>query len=189
MERVNKMRNIGVVLFVIGGLIAISSAAKMPLAGEDFPSTMGIFGFGLLLGIIGNVVWHQNERKKVMAELQVHKNDHASNPIIILKDTIPVLETLKEKFDSLPGMKLCEEIDQIQNDYLIPFADKRKTFMDILGTGPGAEVLLMIAYAERMINRVWSAQSDGYPEEARICLDDSIENYKKAVARMDEYLA
>ena len=39
------MRTVGIILFLFGGLVAISSAAKMPLAGEEFPSTIGIFAY------------------------------------------------------------------------------------------------------------------------------------------------
>jgi len=184
MKKNNQMRTIGIILFLVGGIMAISAGAKMPEAGADYPNTVGIFIFGFILGIIGNILWHKTEKKKILAELEEHKNDENFNPIALLKATIPVIEDLDKNFDKFPGMELCYKIDEISDRYIHPFTDRSKTFMDILGTAKGAEILLIIAYAERMLNRVWSASSDGYPAEARSCLKDSLENYKKALSKI-----
>ena len=60
--------------------------------------------------------------------------------------------------------------------------------MDLLGQSNGAEVLLKIAYAERMLNRTWSAQSDGHPPEAKASLQDSLNHYQEALAKTKSYL-
>lgn len=184
MKNNNQVRILGMILFVVGGIIAISAAAKMPSEGAEYPSTTGIFVFGFLMGIVGNVLWHKTERKKVMLELEIHKNDQNYNPIVLLQSTVPAIAELNQNFNNYPGMALCEKIDEIQDNFVHPFTERRKTFMDILGVAKGAEILLIIAYAERMLNRVWSAASDGYPDEAKACLKDSLENYQKALSKI-----
>ena len=69
------MRLLGMFLFVVGGVIAISAAAKMPEAGDKYPDTLVFFFVSIIFAIIGNMNWHKTERKKVLAELEEHKND------------------------------------------------------------------------------------------------------------------
>ena len=47
------IRFVGITLFLIGSVAAISMAAKMPEAGADYPTTTGVFIFALIMGIIG----------------------------------------------------------------------------------------------------------------------------------------
>ena len=187
-QKTKNMRLIGITLFIVSTVVAISMAAKMPEANADYPTTtIGVIT-ALIFGIIGNILWHKTEKSSVLAELEVHKNDDKHNPVIILTQTIPVLEKLNADFDTFKDLELCEEIDSIMDQYIHPFTEKRKTFMDILGQSNGAQVLLIIAYAERMLNRTWSAMSDGYPGEAKNSLEDSIQNYKKALEQTNQYL-
>ena len=48
----------------------------------------------------------------------------------------------------------------------------------------GAEILLDVAYGERMLNRVWSAASDGHHQEALNSISESLVNYKKAAGKL-----
>jgi hypothetical protein len=43
----------------------------------------------------------------------------------------------------------------------------RRKIIDRLGMSKGSEILVVVAYGERMLNRVWSAASDGHLPEAR----------------------
>lgn len=182
-------RTIGMSLFFIGSIIAISAAAKMPNEGDTYPTTVAVFVIALICGIVGNVLWHGTEKTKVLAELEEHKNDANSNPVMLLQNTIPAIEKLTEKAKTLKGMELCDEVDNVLDTCVHPFTDRRKTFQDILGQANGAEVLLVVAYAERMLNRVWSASSDGYHDEAVSCLADSLVNYKIALEKTNKYNA
>ena len=187
-QKTKNMRLIGIILFFVGAIIAISAGAKMPAGGADYPDTTGIFVVALTLAIIGNILWHKTERAAVLAQLELHKNDVDANPVRLLEKTIPALEHVMEKVDIIKGMELCARVDEVLDNYVHPFTEKRKTFMDILGQAHGAEVLLMIAYAERMLNRVWSASADGHHEEAVNCLQDSLTNYQQALKKAQSYL-
>ncbi len=186
-QKTKNMRLIGMIMFFAGAIIAISAAAKVPAADADYPNTTAIFTVALMIAILGNILWHKTEKASVLAQLEMHKNDEANNPIVLLEKTIPALEHVFEQVDRVKGMELCDRVDEVLDNYIHPFTEKRKTFMDILGQAHGAEVLLMIAYAERMLNRVWSASSDGHHEEAVNCLQDSLQNYKQALRKTKEY--
>jgi hypothetical protein len=186
-QSIKNMRVIGIILFFIGGVIAISAAAKMPEQGSKYPDTLVVFFIAIGFSIIGNILWHKTERAKILFELELHKNDEHGNPIALLNGTIPAIEKLQEIAVDLRGMELCEKVDEVLDTFIHPFTEKRKTFMDILGQANGAEVLLIVAYAERMMNRVWSASSDGHHQEAMNCLGDSLVNYKRALAKTTTY--
>lgn len=183
---IKNARVFGITLFIIGVIIAISAGAKVPVEGAEYPNTLPAFFIGIVVAIIGNFLWHKNEKKIVLAHLEHHKNDASSNPVALLKATLPAMEELYEKAKSLRGMELCSAVDEVLDKYVHPFVDKRKTFTDILGQSKGAEILLIVAYAERMLNRCWSASSDGHHEEALNVLGESLYNFKDAVSHLND---
>ena len=182
-KTVKNARVIGIILFVVGVIIAIIAGAKVADQNQ-FPNTLPVF-VGLILAIVGNVIWHKNERKIVVAQLEHHKNDANNNPVALLKATVPQVEKLQEKAKQLEGMAICEAVDEVLINYVHPFVDKRKTFTDILGQSKGAEILLIVAYAERMLNRCWSAASDGHKEEAMNVLEESLQSFKDAANKLE----
>lgn len=184
MKNTKNMKMIGISLFVIGSIVAITAGAKMPAAGSEFPNTLFVFAVAIIAGIIGNVLWHKAEGIIVKAELEAHKNDTEGNPVSLLERTIPAVENLVELAKTTKGMDLCEKIDEVLDTYVHPFTEKRKTFIDLLGMEKGSDILLTIAYAERMLNRTWSASSDEHHPEATSSLAESLVNYKKAFAKM-----
>lgn len=180
MENIKKQKKVGIILFVGGVIISIILAAKVEENGNNYPSTfLGAMG----LAVLGNMLWHGSERKIVKAQLEEHKND-GNNPISMLSNTVPAIEQLYNKAQNTQGMELCDEVDKVLDEHVYPFTEKRKTFMDILGQAKGAEILLDVAYGERMLNRVWSAASDGHHQEALNSISESLENYKKAAGKL-----
>ena len=181
---IKNARVAGIIFFVVGVIIAISAAAKVA-QDSQFPNTLPVFFIGLAMAIIGNIIWHKNERKIVLAHLEHHKNDADNNPVALLKATVPEIEALQLKAENLEGMQLCEAVDEVLDNFIHPFVDKRKTFTDILGQSKGAEILLIVAYAERMLNRCWSAASDGHKEEAMNVLAESLQSFKDATNKLE----
>ena len=154
------------------------------LAKKIMPAlSASVFLTAFFITIIGNLLWHKSERQIVKAELEEHKND-GNNPLAMLSKTVPAIEALFAKAQNTQGMDLCEEVDKVLDTHVHPFTEKRKTFMDILGQAKGAEILLDVAYGERMLNRVWSAASDGHHQEALNSITESLENYKKAAGKL-----
>jgi len=184
-ENTKNIRTLGIVLFLIGTVVGISAAAKMPAAGETYPDTLNVFFVSIAIAIIGNILWRKSEREIVLAELEAHKNDTTNNPVALLKATVPLLEKLSAKMDEIKGMEICEEVDLVLDTTIHPFTERRKTFLNMLGQAKGSEVLLNVAYAERMLNRVWSAASDGHHIEAVNSLQESLDNYRKTVASLE----
>lgn len=177
------MKILGIILFVVGIIVGITAAAKTPGEGSSYPDTVGVFLTAFFVTIIGNILWHKSEKDMIKQQLEEHKND-GNNPIAMLSSTIPAIEALYQKAQTTEGMALCNEVDHVLDNHVHPFTEKRKTFMDILGQTKGAEILLDVAYGERMLNRVWSAASDGHQQEALNSISESLENYKKAADKL-----
>lgn len=170
---------IGKVLFGIGSIMAITAGAKVPEASAQWSTVLPYFFGGIMLAVGGNVLWHKDEKKNVQEMLEKHR-DSEDNPINVLGRTVTEIERLQKNFSSLTNQSVCDEIDRISEEFIHVFTDKRKTVMDILGMEKGAEVLLTVAYGERLLNRVWSACSDHHRPEAEKSLARSVENYQKA---------
>ena len=67
-----------------------------------------------------------------------------------------------------------QRADELLETWVLPFAEVRQTIIQRFGMEEGADVLVTVAYGERMLNRVWSASADGHPQEARACLPEAI---------------
>lgn len=182
-----QIRVFGIIIFFVGSILAIASAAKLPGSGSEFPDTVAIFSVGLIFGIIGNILWHKSERAKVIHELKEQHESGAKNPVDMLTETQDLIEKLLAKIDDYQEMALCEQVDIILDETVHPFTEKSKTFMDLLGKERGAEVLLIVAYGERMLNRVWSAASDHHHPEAKHSLEQSLGSYKMANEKVAKY--
>lgn len=185
-KEIKNTRLVGIVLFGLGIVVAICAGAKVPEAGSNYPNTLTAFFIGLGVAIFGNFLWHKNEKKIVLAHLDHHRNNETSNPLALLNSIVVQMESLVEQSKTTQGMKLCDQIDIVLDNYINPFVEKRKTFIDILGQYKGAKILLIFAYAERMLNRCWSAASDGHHEEAANVLMESLHNFKEAASLLDE---
>ena len=47
----------------------------------------------------------------------------------------------------------------------------------------GAQILVTMAYGERMLNRAWSASADGHIQEARGCIPEALAAFEEAYAK------
>jgi len=182
-------RNIGILFFVVGVILAISSGAKVPEPGKTYPDTLGTFALGMALSIAGLILWRHIEKLLVRENIKAHMEDEATNPLLLLQNTYYGVKELHQSYDQMSDKEVCDKIDEIEESSIIPFVEKRKTLNDLLGQDHGSELQLIVAYGERMLNRVWSAVSDGHRPEGKSCLNESLENYAHAEERASKFLA
>ena len=114
------------------------------------------------------------QKKIIRIELANQKEGDQDNPITLLKNVIPLMKELQTKINSLNTTQVCEEIDKILDGYILPFAEVRKNITNFFGMSIGSEILVTVAYGERMLNRVWSAASDGHLPEAMAVFPDAL---------------
>ena len=185
--QMTQINRLGKILFFMGAILAIAAAAKMPNAGDQYPDTLLFFIFAFLVGIVGNIIWHSSEKKLILNQLEQQKSDESAHPIKLLEKAYKSIALLQEQFKELTPEKCMERIDAISSQDIHPFVDKRRALGDLLGQQKAAEILLEVAYGERMINRTWSAISDGHREEAQFALSESVKSFSQATKLSDKY--
>jgi hypothetical protein len=68
-KKINTVKWVGIAVFLIGMLIAITCGAKVPAEGSDFPDTLGPFFTSVIISIIGLVTWHMKQKEIVRYNL------------------------------------------------------------------------------------------------------------------------
>lgn len=175
----SKIKWIGIFLFVVGVLVTICSGAKY--AGENsYPDTLCAFFIGLFITIVGLVIWHKKQRDEIRASVANVSEDNSENPITLLKHAIEVMDEFSNKINDFNAGQISQNAEDILDNYILPFADNRSKITNMFGMSIGAEILVTVAYGERMLNRVVSAGLDGHAPEARKSLPESIDAFKQA---------
>ena len=95
------------------------------------------------------------------------------------------IAALQADSGKLSHVEMTSRIDDITEKYILPFAEVRHGLIDRFGTAAGAEILVTMAYAERMLNRAWSAAADEHMEESRNSLPEALAGIEEANRLVD----
>ncbi|MCP4503077.1 MAG: hypothetical protein GY822_24330 [Deltaproteobacteria bacterium] len=149
---------------------------------KAFPKTANAFWLSALLAAIGGVLWRRGVVKnaKAEAEAMVHDESGEGNPFALLMNLQAPLEQLNLDFGDLDNDSILERVDALIEEFIDPFTEARGKVTETLGMAIGAEILIDVAFGERMLNRVWSAASDDCYEEAVISLLPALDAFKRA---------
>ena len=177
----NKVKLIGMIFFAVGIIVTIAASAKVPAKDMMFPDTFIWYLIGTIISVVGLVIWHIKQRETVKLDLTSHQESSEANPDVLLRDTVTALRELNDKKDIENANKFIEVIDDILDNFVLPFAEIRHHLIDMFGMSEGSEILVILAYGERNLNRVWSAAADGHLEEARTVLPDVLKTYEEAL--------
>jgi hypothetical protein len=163
---------------------------------ETWPDTFPFFVLGIAMAACGVVLWHwelRQERSKrgggpsgqdvstgfpPQAPSDVSPASH-SLPLQPLIDRMAWLEQFVVDAENLRGWEIMRQVDAFLETSLLPVVERRQEIMNQYGTSRGAEILIAIAYGERMMNRVWSAAADGHLPEARSSLPEALEGFQE----------
>jgi hypothetical protein len=96
---------------------------------------------------------------------------------------------LGEEVDGLDADSIMNRVDELLNGYVLPFAEVRSRVIDRFGMEQGAEILVVMAYGERILNRVWTAAADGHLPEARTCYVEAAEALRESQALFERAIA
>jgi hypothetical protein len=172
-------RSFGPYLFTAGILVSIAASAKLPEAQGQFPDTLPIFIVAALTGALGIFLW----RKQIKLEQEQSEDDpNAVNPFERLQSLQAPLAKLGADAAGLSTPELCDRVDAILQEYVIPFALARHKVIEKLGMDKGAEILVVVAYGERMLNRAWSAAADEHAPESISSILEALEAFKEVAA-------
>jgi len=154
------MRALAYALITLGFLAASYQAVRTE-EGIAIPMYLA----ALALGIAGVALarWH--------AYTTSRQAEHVEAGLAELHERLERLaanaETFDREKDSIRVDDLRRRVDDQFADDLGAFADRRETIAVRFGLQAYADVMNAFAAAERHLNRVWSASTDGYGDEAR----------------------
>ena len=175
------LQTTGCAVFFTGLIVSICAAAKLPADGATYPSTWGVFLAFAALSVTGLALWRWKPDQP---------QDTASGTASDLRPQIDIqasLSSLIQQADSIlqqqPFASL-ETIDTLLQAHVLPLGDARQQILDQLGLKAGAELLVTMAYGERMYNRTWSALADGHLDEAHQVFHDGTEAFREAARNL-----
>lgn len=174
-----KSNPVGPLLFVVGILVAIAGSAKLPAAQGQFPDTLPVFILGAMAAAIGIALWR---RQIKIEQSQPESDPNAVDPFERLESLQAPLAQLKVAVVDMDTQTICDKVDELLQQYVLPFADARHKVVEKLGMDKGAELLVVVAYGERMLNRTWSAAADGHAPEAISSLGEAADAFRELAA-------
>ena len=165
------VKTLAALLTILGVIVAVCAAAKLPEEGDRFPTTTTASLVAVLVGTVGIILWRIADRQAPLGEGT--EQDESRNPLLLLAQLQQPMQQLCQDAPALDSQALRQRLDQIVDRYVLPFSAARNTVIHRLGIQRGAELLIEFALGERLLNRAWSAAADGHLPEAVASLQEA----------------
>ncbi len=188
-KKINRMKWVGIIFFVVGLIVCIGSGSKMPDNGETYPDTVNAFIIFAVFSAVGIVIWRIKQKALVAISNKNH-NKVASEkaPVALLEKTHSAILELESKIDNYTIEEIIEHIEVILDKYILPFAEGRQKIINLLGFSKAANVLDIVAYGERYLNRAHSAAIDDNLPEIKKVLPEMILAFSEVSKVLEEDL-
>jgi hypothetical protein len=146
----------------------------------EMPTTQWYFFGGILCAGAGLGVWW----KEVLSSRANTNNESGDqqNPVAILKETVAAVDAYSPERDA---NAICQRVDELLAEFIVPMMDARQTLLTELGMNSGAEILVIEAAGERLLNRAWSAAADGDLDESIVSIGKARQAFHEAQAIVD----
>lgn len=158
------MKRLGYALVTVGFLGGAFTAVR-----QVEGVAAGMFLFWLALGVLGVLLVRRAARREATDEVRLTTNIQALEDS--LERIVASAERLNAEKEAIDVYDLRHRIDERFLDDLVGFVDARESIAHSYGLQAYAEVMNRFAAGERYLNRVWSASTDGYIEEAHRYLE------------------
>ncbi len=153
------MQGIGYVLLIGGFLIGAYSTAL------DVQATnWTLFVPAAIAAVAGVLALKRHARGEAQSEQVLSANRAELNGSIA--NIITQLDEMIGEQERIATGDLRHEIDRRLRDDLRRFAEARESMIHLFGIQAYADIMSEFAAGERNVNRVWSASTDGYRNEA-----------------------
>ncbi len=172
----SKVKLFAALVTSLGLIVAVCAAAKLPDEGRRFPTTTGVALAALFVASAGLIAWRiadrQSQADDAAAGDDIAAADEVRNPLLLVEQLQLPLQQLCDDASSLDNVALRDRVDQIIDQYVLPFSTARQVILHKLGIRRGAELMIEFALGERLLNRAWSAAADGHLPEAVASLEE-----------------
>ncbi len=167
------MKNLGYLLITGGFLAASYVAVRDP---ETIP--VGLFLATLAVGGLG----------VASVRFATHSAAHSEEKLTTNIETLGTrlgrivenVERFEEEKASIDVYELRHHVEETFSEDLMAFVDARESMAHSYGLQAYAEVMSHFASGERHLNRVWSASTDGYVDEAHAYVTKAVEQFRDA---------
>lgn len=141
---------------------------------RSWPATTMPWMIFAVLATVGVLLWRSGTKQNAQAQ-DASLDDATQNPFVLLERLIPAAQQHVAEVATLDCEGLRKRADALLEEYLLPMAEVRQRVIDRVGMKLGSEILVSIAYGERILNRVWSAAADGHLPEAQACFPEAVD--------------
>lgn len=142
----------------------------------------GYFFSAFTLGVIGIALVRLSEKRQIQAEGKLTSN--IQNIESSLNQIVDNMNQLNVEKKSINPYDVRYRIDELFPDPLNTFVEARESISHVYGLQAYADVMSYFAAAERYLNRVWSASTDGYIDEVHTYLDKAQEQFSEALQKL-----
>lgn len=140
------------------------------------------FSIFLIISIIGIFLIRRSEKKETMHEETLSRNMKAIEAS--LERIVDDVKKIRSGIDPDKPQEVHRRIDETLPDHLETFIESRKTIGHVYGLQAYGHVMNYFAAAERYLNRVWSASTDGYIDEIMEYMERCEQQFEAALAAL-----
>jgi hypothetical protein len=169
----------GLLLFIIGIISALISAAKLPAPNTNLSDLLPIYLLAMVVAMLGLWLWQRSQTLPRADEDASSQTVSRHNILELLPQLRATMQALEQQLTDFNEVTITKRVEDLLNQYVLPLVAAREEVIHLLGRHHGVEVLVAIAQGERLLNRMWSAASDG-------CLNEVYATFPKALAAFEE---
>ena len=144
---------------------------------------MSLYGAGLAMGVFGIALVRRAMHGEATDEVRISAN------IQTLESSLERITSEARAFANSKAdhdvYEMRHYIDRTFRVDLMAFADARESIAHSYGLQAYSEVMSRFAAGERYLNRVWSASTDGYVDEANRYIDRAADQFEDALATFE----
>lgn len=167
------MKPLGYILITVSFLFGSYVSVLDPTQVEPMP-----FLLAIAIGIAGIVIVRRAIHQAATSESRLTAGlDNVRSSLDLLVEKSADFDSAKQEIDTY---ELRHHIDKHFRDDIEVFVEARESIAHTYGLQAYANVMSHFAAAERYLNRVWSASTDGYIDEAHTYIGKSAEQFREA---------
>lgn len=171
------LNQLGNYAMYLGTVVALIGGARIPPQWVLF-----IIGFVILM--LGVALKHLG-KSQVVLELRGSKMQEIAERLEAIRNELKAINSEKAQ---LSNEELHEKVEHLTAKTIYQFSLGLNTIKTSLGLKEYNNIMTSFAPGERYLNRVWSATTDGYHEEALNYLERAVPQIEEAHTKLQSYL-
>ena len=160
--------------YILGICVASIGATKLPAEGSTWSDILYVFNDGVILTIVGLVIWRQ-----APIEQEEEETENKRTALQLIRDIQPILDDLYRNVDDLECYQIQEYVKY--PTCTVSYAARATTWSDHRRQGVGKDSRIadrdLIRGAN--INRIHSAALDGHHDEVVECTEEAHAAFKE----------